>query len=96
MAEDEPWYEGTPVNPYPLLKGPDNKFQVVSQHGSRGKLVTVQVFWLPRNAPEGYIPWEDLNKVELKTFIAATNEDSNLASNEGGLNRNDYMFISTP
>jgi prepilin-type N-terminal cleavage/methylation domain-containing protein len=95
-ADDERDGGATAVNPYPIHKGPDNKFQLVSQHGSRGKLITVQVFWLPRKAAEAYIPWEDMNKVELKTFIAASNQDSNLNTNEGDLTRNDQMFISIP
>ena len=102
----------TATNPYPLEKGPDNKFQVLSRHGTSGKMVIVQVFWLPRNADQAYIDWEDLNHVELRTFIAASNEDSNLAaggasggtgasagagSGAGGtLNRNDLLVISTP
>lgn len=84
------------VNPYPITKGPDNKFQMASRHGTRGKMVIVQVFWLPRNAPNAYIPSEDLNKIELRTFIPANNEDSTMARDEGGLSRNDYLIITPP
>jgi prepilin-type N-terminal cleavage/methylation domain-containing protein len=82
------------VNPYPAAKGPDNKFQLASRHGTRGKMVIVQVFWLPRNAPSGYIPAEDLNKVELRSFIAASNEDSSLTKEEGRLSRNSYLILT--
>lgn len=86
----------TAINPYPISKGPDNKFQLVSEYGTRGKMVTVQVFWLPRKAENVYIAWKDLNKVELKTFIAANNEASDLSANTGKLGRNDFLFISPP
>jgi prepilin-type N-terminal cleavage/methylation domain-containing protein len=82
------------VNPYPVTKGPDNKFQMSSRNGTRGKMVIVQVFWLPRDAPGTYIQGDDLNKVELRTFIPASNEDSSLARNEGGITRNDYLVIT--
>lgn len=96
-APDED-YDGnaSAVNPYPVAKGPDNKFQVASRHGTRGKMVIVQVFWLPRNADQTYIQADELNKIELKTFISASNEDSSLASDEGGISRNDYLIISPP
>lgn len=83
-------------NPYPVRKGPDNKFQVVSRHGTRGKLVIVQVFWLPRNAGQEYIPPEELNKIELKTFIAATNEGSSVDTRSSEFNRNDFLFLTPP
>lgn len=86
----------TAINPYPISKGPDNKFQLVSEYGTRGKMVTVQVFWLPRKAENVYIAWKDLNKVELKTFIAANNEATDLSANTGKLGRNDFLFISPP
>jgi prepilin-type N-terminal cleavage/methylation domain-containing protein len=84
------------ANPYPVRKGPDNKFQVLSRHGTRGKLITVQVFWLPRKAGQEYIPAEDLNKIELKTFVAATNAGSSEDSRSGEFNRNDFLFITPP
>jgi prepilin-type N-terminal cleavage/methylation domain-containing protein len=86
----------TAINPYPLSKGPDNKFQVVSEYGTRGKLVTVQVFWMPRNADDGYVAWEDMDKIELKTFIPAGNEGSNLPTGSGSLGRTDHLFITPP
>lgn len=86
----------TPVDPWPLGKGPDNKFQVVSGFGSRGKLVIVQVFWLPRKAPNAYIAADDLNKIELKTFIAANNDTSTLGASSGDLTRNDYLMLTPP
>ncbi len=86
----------TAINPYPVSKGPDNKFQLESEYGTKGKMVTVQVFWMPRNADKAYIPWRDINKIELKTFIAADNEGSNLAANVGTLGRNDLLFITPP
>ena len=83
-------------NPYPVRKGPDNKFQVVSRHGTRGKLVIVQVFWLPRDAGQEYIPAEDLNKIELKTFIAATNEGASEDTRTSEFKRNDFLFLTPP
>ncbi len=83
-------------DPYPVRKGPDNKFQVVSRHGTRGKLVIVQVFWLPRNAPQEYIAPEELNKIELKTFIAATNEGTDEDTRRSEFNRNDFLFLTPP
>lgn len=96
-APDED-YDGnaSAVNPYPDAKGPDNKFQVASRHGTRGKMVIVQVFWLPRRADQTYIQADELNRIELKTFISASNEDSSMGSNAGDLGRNDYLVISPP
>ncbi|GEM_PF-1473583 len=97
FAPDEDYDGGaSAVNPYPTAKGPDNKFQVASRHGTRGKLVIVQVFWLPRSADQTYIQADELNKIELKTFISASNEDSSLGSNAGDISRNDYLDISPP
>jgi hypothetical protein len=97
FAPDDDFDGGaTPVDPWPLGKGPDNKFQVVSGFGSRGKLVIVQVFWLPRNADNTYIEADELNKIELKTFIAASNETSDLGAEAGDLTRNDYLMITPP
>ena len=56
----------------------------------------VQVFWLPRSADQTYIQADELNKIELKTFISASNEDSSLGSNAGDITRNDYLDISPP
>jgi hypothetical protein len=84
------------LNPWPLAKGPDNKFQVVSDHGARGKLIIVQVFWLPRDVDPVYVEADELNKIELKTFISASNEQSNLPASQGSISRNDYLIISPP
>jgi prepilin-type N-terminal cleavage/methylation domain-containing protein len=73
----------TAVNPYPREKGPDCKFQQVDRNG-RGKMITVQVFWLPRSAPEAYINWSDLNKIELKMFIAPNGQVTGLQGASGG------------
>lgn len=82
----------TAVNPYPLAKGPDNKFEQVSRFGP-GKLVTVQVFWLPRKAPDAYIPWEDLNKVELKTFIAPSGSSVDITDESGTAGVDKYIRL---
>lgn len=91
-------YDGgaSAANPYPPSKGPDNKFQMVTRNLGRGKLIVVQVFWLPRNAPEAYIPARDLNKIELKTFISVNNRATELPTATGGLINNDYLFITKP
>lgn len=86
----------TAVNPYPPTKGPDNKFQIASIQGTRGKLVIVQVFWLPRKAERAYIPADELNKIELRTFITAGNNATQLSTNSGSLTRNDYLFVTAP
>lgn len=95
-ADDDRDGGGTAINPYPITKGPDNKFQVVSRFGSRGKLVIVQVFWLPRTADETYIEADELNKIELRTFIATSNEATNLPAGSGGLTNLDFLNISAP
>jgi prepilin-type N-terminal cleavage/methylation domain-containing protein len=74
----------TALDPYPIDKGPDCKFQQVDRSG-RGKMITIQVFWLPRNAPEAYINWSDMNKIELKTFIAPNGQITELNSAAGGV-----------
>jgi prepilin-type N-terminal cleavage/methylation domain-containing protein len=84
----------TALNPYPQAKGPDNKFQIHSEHGTKGKMVIVQVFWLPRDATEGYIAWDDLNSVELRTFIAATNESSSEQADDESLSHNDFLVLT--
>ena len=94
---DSDWVGGaSAANPYPASKGPDNKFQMVTRNLGRGKLVIVQVFWLPRNAPEAYIPARDLNKIELKTFISVNNRATELPTSTGELINNDYLFITQP
>lgn len=82
----------TAVNPYPPTNGPDNKFAVASNQGSLGKLVIVQVFWLPRKAESAYIPSSDLNIIDLRTFIA----ESNVASEVESGSRLVRMNISPP
>lgn len=84
----------TVFDPYPIFKGPDNKFQVLSEHGTRGKMVVVTVFWLPRKAPNTYIPLEDLNKIEMKTFVPASNSSGGPRVAMDQLNRNDFLNIS--
>jgi hypothetical protein len=84
----------TVFDPYPIFKGPDNKFQVISEHGTRGKMVVVTVFWLPRKAPNTYIPLEDLNKIELKTFIPASSDSGGPRLTVDQINRNDFLNIS--
>lgn len=85
----------TALDPYPLGKGPDNKFQKISRYGL-GKEVTVIVFWLPRDAGENYIDARDLNKIELKTFIPDPKTfKSGALSQTGGVSRNDQLFITS-
>lgn len=63
-------------DPYPLGKGPNNKFlhdTYPIRGGARGIYGKVIVFWLPRKAPNGYIPYSDLNKIELPFFVPANN-----------------------
>ncbi len=62
----------------------------------KGKLVVVQVFWLPRKAPERMLNKDELNIVELKTFISANNTAGAVNVNSSLLNTNDYLFISNP
>jgi hypothetical protein len=81
------------INPFPVNKGPDDKFTKVAEYGP-GYEVTVQVFWLPRNAPEAYIPWDDLNKVELKAFIAEDGTFSWLDNGNGSFTRNRQLIIT--
>ena len=82
------------VDPYPVNKGPDNKFQVVSRYGL-GKLVIVQVFWLPRNPSATYIPSKELNVIELKTFITPDGQkDSRLDRDSNVMMRNSFHFIT--
>ncbi|MDQ3023001.1 MAG: prepilin-type N-terminal cleavage/methylation domain-containing protein [bacterium] len=84
----------TALDPYPLGKGPDNKYQVVSRYGL-GKLVIVQVFWLPRNPPAGYIQPRDLNIIEMKTFITPDGQqDSQLDRESNVMLRNNFHFIT--
>ena len=84
----------TALDPYPIRKGPDNKFQVLSRAGGSGKLIIVQVFWLPRDAGNGYIPFNDLNVIDLRTFVSPTNEWTTINGAGGSLTRNDYLIIT--
>jgi prepilin-type N-terminal cleavage/methylation domain-containing protein len=96
LPDDDRDGGATVFDPYPLHKGPDNKFQMSSDHGTRGKLVVVEVFWLPRKAPNGYIPAQDLNKIELKSFIPATTDSGAGRNTINQINRNDFLNISPP
>jgi prepilin-type N-terminal cleavage/methylation domain-containing protein len=84
------------LDPYPPAKGPDNKYQIRSKYGMKGKLVVVQVYWLPKKAPERMLKKDELSMVELKTFVPASNVQSagNLYSDL--YSTADYLFISTP
>lgn len=84
----------TALNPYPIQKGPDNKFQVLTRGGGPGKLIIVQVFWLPRNPPTGYIPFSDLNVIDLRTFVSPTNEWTTLGEGGGPLTDNRNLIIT--
>ena len=84
------------MSPYPPLKGPLNKYQVRSKYGMKGKLVTVQVFWLPTKAPQRYLRPSELNTVELKAFIPASNAMSDIDVDSDVLTSNNELFISTP
>jgi len=84
----------TAIDPYPVGKGPDNKFQVVSRYGL-GKLVIVQVFWLPRNPSATYIPSKQLNIIELKTFVTPDGQaDSRVDRDSNVMMRNSFHFIT--
>ncbi|MEZ5337718.1 MAG: prepilin-type N-terminal cleavage/methylation domain-containing protein [bacterium] len=84
----------TALDPYPIQKGPDNKFQVLTRGGGPGKLIIVQVFWLPRNPPDGYIPFSDLNVIDLRTFVSPTNEWTTLGEGSGPLTNNQSLIIT--
>ncbi len=84
------------LDPYPPAKGPDNKFQISSKYGMKGKLVVVQVYWLPKKAPEQMLNKDELNMVELKTFIPASNVQGAGSLYNDLYNTANYLFISTP
>jgi len=84
------------LDPYPAFKGPFNKYQARSKYGMRGKLVAVQVFWLPGNAPERYLEPDELNMVELKSFIPASGTGGGVGRENDLVASNDYLFISPP
>ncbi|OGK12081.1 MAG: hypothetical protein A2Y63_01140 [Candidatus Riflebacteria bacterium RBG_13_59_9] len=84
------------LNPYPPAKGPLNKFQVRSKYGMRGKLVTVQVFWLSNRVPERYLRPDEIEMVDLKTFIPASNAENAVDIESDLLTSNDFLFISNP
>lgn len=96
LPNDDRDGSATIFDPYPVTKGPDNKFQVLSEHGTRGKLIIVEVFWLPRKAPNAYIPLQDLNKIELKTFVPASSDSGGPRNASDLINRNDYLNITPP
>ncbi|MCD6119082.1 prepilin-type N-terminal cleavage/methylation domain-containing protein [bacterium] len=80
LLPDDPLDGGaTTYDPYPLLRGPANKFQVRSKDGAYGFQGWVTVFWLPADAPERYVPLEGLSYIQVPFFISATNADSTLA-----------------
>ena len=81
------------LNPYPLGKGPFNKFDVISTSGTQGKLVTIQVFWLKKGSTNGYVRWEDMNHVELPLLVVNTN---NTLSVNGSTSIGASNYISTP
>lgn len=82
------------LNPYPPQKGPLDKFVVRSKYGMRGKLITVQVFWLPRRAPQGYLRPDELNMVQLKTFIPASNARGTISTENDLISSNNYLLIT--
>jgi prepilin-type N-terminal cleavage/methylation domain-containing protein len=89
----------TALDPYPAAKGPDDKFTKPAEYGP-GYEVTVQVFWLPRNASDGtdggtgIVPWRDLNKVELKAFVAEDGTFTWLDEGNGAFSRNDHLIVT--
>lgn len=85
----------TALDPYPVAKGPDDKFTKAAEYGP-GYEVTVQVFWLPRNAPEAPIPWDDLNKVELKAFVAEDGTFTWLDEPGSAFSRNNHLIVTAP
>jgi len=92
--DDDKDGNATAIDPYPIGKGPDNKFQVVSRYGL-GKLVIVQVFWLPRNPSASYIPAKQMNIIELKTFITPDGQpDSRIDRDSNVMMRNSFHFIT--
>ncbi len=84
----------TVLDPYPPLKGPANKFMVRSRHGARGKLVIVQVFWLPRKAPKDILTPDELNIVQLKSFIPAAPSTGTITSENDLVSSNNYLLIT--
>ncbi len=92
---DSPFDGGaTVLDPYPPLKGPLNKFTVRSQHGMRGKLLIVQVFWLPAKAPKRYLRPEELYMVQLKNFVPASNASGSVEFENDLVSSNNYLFIT--
>lgn len=81
------------LNPYPIGKGPFNKFDVISTSGTQGKLVTIQVFWLKKGYTTGYVRWEDMNHVELPLLVVSTNNALNVS---GSTSIGASNYISTP
>lgn len=81
------------LNPFPIGKGPFNKFDVISTSGTQGKLITIQVFWLKKGFSSGYVRWDDLNHVELPILIVNTN---NKISVNGSTSIGVNNYISTP
>ena len=67
---------------------------MLTRGGGPGKLIIVQVFWLPRNPPDGYIPFSDLNVIDLRTFVSPTNEWTTLGEGSGPLTNNQSLIIT--
>lgn len=86
----------TALNPYPIGKGPANKFEARSKYGNRGKLVTVIVFWLKNNSQTGIVKFSDLNTIILKTFISANNRFTDLAPTSNLFTDNDMLIVTPP
>ncbi len=60
----------------------------------RGKLVIVQVFWLPKNAPRRYLEPDELNMVQLKSFIPASDAVGSIEFENDLISSNNYLFIT--
>lgn len=86
----------TVLNPYPIGRGPANKFDIRSKYGNRGKLVTVIVFWLKNNSQTGYVKYSDLNTIILKTFISANNHFTDLSPTSDVFTNNSMLITTTP
>lgn len=89
----------TIFDPYPIGKGPNNKFKHDSypiRRTPQGRYGKVVVFWLPRKAASGYIPYNELNKIELPFFIPARNDASSFRKTDasGMMRPTDWLNIS--
>lgn len=84
----------TIYDPYPVLRGPANKFLKRSTSGDHGFWGWVTVFWLPANAPQNYIPLEELRYVQIPFFISATNAESILTIDDRSVNLSNKFIIN--